>query len=163
MNYCLLFMFFRRILSSLIPITSLFANRLILGENLFNCQSPMPSRDQGWLEMMLKGNVFDGGISITSFWIEFFAVKKGFEKMMMKGGKDEAKVMNPMFPRLHVNDAEKGGPKAPPRNKMALYEQLSITSRRFNSGSQSMLPFPPNNSNILVPSMPSSHVSFVAF
>ncbi|TYJ17942.1 hypothetical protein E1A91_A09G087900v1 [Gossypium mustelinum] len=82
---------------------------------------------------------------------------KGFEKMMMKGGKDEAKVMNPMFPRLHVNDAEKGGPKAPPRNKMALYEQLSITSQRFNSGSQSMLPFPPNNSNILVPSMSSSH------
>ncbi|MBA0587519.1 hypothetical protein Gorai_000646 [Gossypium raimondii] len=77
--------------------------------------------------------------------------------MMMKGGKDEAKVMNPMFPRLHVNDAEKGGPKAPPRNKMALYEQLSITSQRFNSGSQSMLPFPPNNSNILVPSMSSSH------
>ncbi|KAJ9549549.1 hypothetical protein OSB04_022092 [Centaurea solstitialis] len=34
------------------------------------------------------------------------------------------KNMWPMFPRLHVNDIEKGGPRAPPRNKMALYEQL---------------------------------------
>ncbi|XP_031407055.1 protein HEADING DATE 3B-like isoform X2 [Punica granatum] len=41
--------------------------------------------------------------------------------------------MGPMFPRLHVKDAaEKGGPRAPPRNKMALYEQLSIPSQRFN-------------------------------
>nr|GMD48844.1 protein EARLY FLOWERING 3-like [Ipomoea batatas] len=40
--------------------------------------------------------------------------------------------MGPMFPRLHVNDTEKGGPRAPPRNKMALYEQLSIPSQRFN-------------------------------
>ncbi|KAF6164280.1 hypothetical protein GIB67_010250 [Kingdonia uniflora] len=42
---------------------------------------------------------------------------------------------SPLFPRLHVNDTEKGGPRAPPRNKMALYEQLSIPSQRFNSGS----------------------------
>lgn len=54
----------------------------------------------------------------------------------MKRGKDEEKMMGPMFPRLHVNDADKGGPRAPPRNKMALYEQLSIPSQRFN---QSML------------------------
>ncbi|KAG6391214.1 hypothetical protein SASPL_148967 [Salvia splendens] len=40
--------------------------------------------------------------------------------------------MGPMFPRLHVNDTEKGGPRAPPRNKMALYEQLSIPSQRFS-------------------------------
>lgn len=52
----------------------------------------------------------------------------------MKRGKDEDKTMGPMFPRLHVNDAEKGGPRAPPRNKMALYEQLSIPSQRFNGG-----------------------------
>ncbi|KAJ8531398.1 hypothetical protein K7X08_026832 [Anisodus acutangulus] len=52
----------------------------------------------------------------------------------MKRGKGEEKVMGPMFPRLHVNDTEKGGPRAPPRNKMALYEQLSIPSQRFNFG-----------------------------
>lgn len=49
----------------------------------------------------------------------------------MKRGRDEEKVVGPMFPRLHVNDTEKGGPRAPPRNKMALYEQLSIPSQRF--------------------------------
>ncbi|XP_076902769.1 protein EARLY FLOWERING 3-like [Bidens hawaiensis] len=38
-----------------------------------------------------------------------------------------------MFPRIHVNDTEKGGPRAPPRNKMALYEQLSLPSKRFSS------------------------------
>ncbi|PIA42871.1 hypothetical protein AQUCO_02000371v1 [Aquilegia coerulea] len=59
--------------------------------------------------------------------------------------------MGPMFPRLHVNDTEKGGPRAPPRNKMALYEQLSIPSQRFNSGSQSTLPAARNNAAPLVP------------
>lgn len=48
----------------------------------------------------------------------------------MKRGKDEGKITGPMFPRLHVNDTEKGGLRAPPRNKMALYEQLSIPSQR---------------------------------
>ncbi|KAK6161929.1 hypothetical protein DH2020_001770 [Rehmannia glutinosa] len=57
----------------------------------------------------------------------------------MKRGKDEEKMMGPMFPRLHVNDTEKGGPRAPPRNKMALYEQLSIPSQRFS------LPCNPND------------------
>ncbi|KAK9079828.1 hypothetical protein SSX86_001501 [Deinandra increscens subsp. villosa] len=57
----------------------------------------------------------------------------------MKRGKDEDKTMGPMFPRLHVNDTEKGGPRAPPRNKMALYEQLSIPSQRFNGGVTSSL------------------------
>jgi len=66
----------------------------------------------------------------------------------MKRGKDDEKIMGPMFPRLHVNDTEKGGPRAPPRNKMALYEQLSIPSQRFNSG---MLPLNPNNSSNSVP------------
>lgn len=65
----------------------------------------------------------------------------------MKRGKDDDKIMGPMFPRLHVNDTEKGGPRAPPRNKMALYEQLSIPSQRFGSG---MLPLNPNNSSNLV-------------
>ncbi|KAL1562246.1 Protein EARLY FLOWERING [Salvia divinorum] len=48
----------------------------------------------------------------------------------MKRGKDEGEITGPMFPRLHVNDTEKGGLRAPPRNKMALYEQLSIPSQR---------------------------------
>ncbi|KAK4412579.1 protein EARLY FLOWERING 3 [Sesamum alatum] len=61
----------------------------------------------------------------------------------MKRGKDEEKMMGPMFPRLHVNDTEKGGPRAPPRNKMALYEQLSIPSQRF---SHPLMPCKPNNS-----------------
>ncbi|KAL0354597.1 UNVERIFIED_CONTAM: protein EARLY FLOWERING 3 [Sesamum radiatum] len=38
----------------------------------------------------------------------------------MKSGKDEGKLMDPLFPRLHIDDADKGGPKAPPRNKMAM-------------------------------------------
>ncbi|MBA0847389.1 hypothetical protein Goshw_017221 [Gossypium schwendimanii] len=66
----------------------------------------------------------------------------------MKRGKDDEKNMEPMFPRLHVNDTEKGGPRAPPRNKMALYEQLSIPSQRFNPG---LLPHNTSNSGSLVP------------
>ncbi|KAL3840839.1 hypothetical protein ACJIZ3_025430 [Penstemon smallii] len=51
--------------------------------------------------------------------------------------------MDPLFPRLHINDADKGGPRAPPRNKMALCEQYNVPSQnpspRFNSGSMAML------------------------
>ena len=66
----------------------------------------------------------------------------------MKRGKEEEKVVGEaMFPRLHVNDTEKGGPRAPPRNKMALYEQFSVPSQRFNN--QRLLP-------INHPSTPSS-------
>ncbi|KAL3633517.1 Protein EARLY FLOWERING [Castilleja foliolosa] len=54
----------------------------------------------------------------------------------MKRVNDE-KIMGPMFPRLHVNDTDKGGPKAPPRNKMALYEQLSIPSNRLTHAAAS--------------------------
>jgi len=55
--------------------------------------------------------------------------------MTRGGGKEElGKVMGPLFPRLHVSDAGKGGgPRAPPRNKMALYEQLTVPSNRFSS------------------------------
>nr|AFR60581.1 early flowering 3/high response [Pisum sativum subsp. sativum] len=63
----------------------------------------------------------------------------------MKRGNDDEKMMGPLFPRLHVGDTEKGGPRAPPRNKMALYEQFSIPSQRFN------LPLHPNTSNNSVP------------
>ncbi|KAL9440309.1 hypothetical protein AB3S75_019046 [Citrus x aurantiifolia] len=71
----------------------------------------------------------------------------------MKRGKDDEKIMGPMFPRLHVNDTEKGGPRAPPRNKMALYEQLSIPTQRFSTG---VLPLNPSNSSSLVPPVSSS-------
>ncbi|KAJ0986578.1 hypothetical protein J5N97_004934 [Dioscorea zingiberensis] len=59
----------------------------------------------------------------------------------------EEKGMGPLFPRLHVNDADKGGPRAPPRNKMALYEQLSVPSKRFNPGPVSSLSLPPYSNN----------------
>ncbi|OMO86607.1 protein EARLY FLOWERING 3-like protein [Corchorus olitorius] len=64
--------------------------------------------------------------------------------------------MGPMFPRLHVNDTEKGGPRAPPRNKMALYEQLCIPSQRFNTG---VLPLNPSNTSSSVPPASSSQGS----
>ncbi|CAN8284317.1 unnamed protein product [Cochlearia groenlandica] len=47
---------------------------------------------------------------------------------MKRGKEEDEKRLEPMFPRLHVKDAYKGGLRAPPRNKMALYEQLSIPS-----------------------------------
>ncbi|KAJ4890596.1 Protein EARLY FLOWERING 3 [Raphanus sativus] len=73
----------------------------------------------------------------------------------MKRGKDEEKILEPMFPRLHVNDADKGGgPRAPPRNKMALYEQLSIPSQRFNDRTSAS--FPRNTSTTLVSPGPSN-------
>ncbi|CAK7353080.1 unnamed protein product [Dovyalis caffra] len=64
--------------------------------------------------------------------------------------------MGPMFPRLHVNDTDKGGPRAPPRNKMALYEQLSTPSQRFNPG---ILPRNPSNISNLAPPGSSSQGS----
>ncbi|KAL0897584.1 hypothetical protein Bca101_081545 [Brassica carinata] len=73
---------------------------------------------------------------------------------MKRGGKDEEeeKIVEPMFPRLHVKDAaDKGGPRAPPRNKMALYEQLSIPSHRFTDSlprhTNTFCPPPPAPSN----------------
>ncbi|CAN4120241.1 unnamed protein product [Withania somnifera] len=66
----------------------------------------------------------------------------------MKRGIGEEKVMGPIFPRLHVNNTVKGGPRASPRNKMALYEQLSIPSQRYNP---SDLPLNDCNSANLVP------------
>lgn len=74
----------------------------------------------------------------------------------MKRGKDEEKIKGPMFPRLHVNDTERGGPRAPPRNKMAIYEQFSIPSQRFNS---SVMPLKSNNASNLVPPASSSQVT----
>ncbi|KAF8724748.1 hypothetical protein HU200_020766 [Digitaria exilis] len=64
--------------------------------------------------------------------------------MRRGGSKDEApdKVMGPLFPRLHVNDTVKGGPRAPPRNKMALYEQFSVPSHRISSAAAPPGPAP---------------------
>ncbi|GMH06960.1 hypothetical protein Nepgr_008800 [Nepenthes gracilis] len=82
----------------------------------------------------------------------------------MKRGKDDEKFMGPMFPRLHVNDTEKGGPRAPPRNKMALYEQLTIPSHRYNPG---VVPLNPNSNNNFArsasTSQGSSHVRSMCF
>lgn len=61
---------------------------------------------------------------------------------------------SPMFPRFHVNDTEKGGPRAPPRNKMALYEQLSIPSQSFNTPMTSLLPLPLDQGGSLASSAP---------
>ncbi|GAB4842355.1 hypothetical protein Ancab_012325 [Ancistrocladus abbreviatus] len=74
----------------------------------------------------------------------------------MKGGKHAEKTTTPTFPRLYVNDVEKGGPRPPSRNKMALYEKRSIPSRRLSSGSASMLPPSPSNLSRLVSSGSSS-------
>ena len=65
--------------------------------------------------------------------------------MRRGGAKDDAapdKVMGPLFPRLHVNDTLKGGPRAPPRNKMALYEQFSVPSHRYSAAAAA--PPPPS-------------------
>lgn len=75
----------------------------------------------------------------------------------MKRGKDDEKITEPLFPRLHVNDTDKGGPRAPPRNKMALYEQLSIPSQRYSPG---VLALNPSNTNSLVPPGSSTQVIF---
>lgn len=52
---------------------------------------------------------------------------------MMKGpnNNDEGKEKSPIiFPMLHIKDAtKKGGPKAPPRNKVTLYEKLITPSQ----------------------------------
>lgn len=69
----------------------------------------------------------------------------------MKRGKEEDMATGPLFPRLHVNGAaDKAAPRAPPRNKMALYEQLSIPSHRFNAaaGGSSLLR-PPHSAGTL--------------
>nr|BDI21194.1 protein EARLY FLOWERING 3 [Lemna minor] len=74
----------------------------------------------------------------------------------MKRGREEDKVSGPLFPRLHVNDADKGGPRAPPRNKMALYEQFSIPSQRFTSSSSSTLTFSSRHGSSSAPSISSN-------
>lgn len=79
----------------------------------------------------------------------------------MRGGKYEDKVVTPLLPKIHVHDIEKGGPKAPPRNKMALYEQLSLPSQKFNSGSSSLLSLTISKAGNLLASPSLSHVSIL--
>lgn len=55
---------------------------------------------------------------------------EGQKSGQVKGGLASSD-REPLFPRLHVNETEKAGPKAPPRNKMALYEQFTVPSHRF--------------------------------
>nr|BAL49856.1 arabidopsis ELF3 homolog [Fagopyrum urophyllum] len=55
--------------------------------------------------------------------------------------------MEPLLPRLHVKDTEKGGAKPPPRNKMAVYEELITPSSRFINGSTIMQPLQPNGAS----------------
>jgi hypothetical protein len=73
-----------------------------------------------------------------------------FRPFFWKGDDDDEKV-GPMFPRLHVNDTtDKGGPRAPPRNKMALYEQFTVPFQRFNPNSNSSNSLPLTPSSIMV-------------
>lgn len=88
--------------------------------------------------------------------MEFEIERDKLRDLEMKRGKDYDKIMGPMFPRLHVNDTDKGGPRAPPRNKMALYEQLSIPSQRFNPD---VLPRNSSNTSDLAPTGSSSQGS----
>lgn len=44
----------------------------------------------------------------------------------MESEKDEGKQIVPLFPGLHILDGDKGGPRPPPRNKMALYEDYNM-------------------------------------
>lgn len=52
------------------------------------------------------------------------------KKMQHKGGPPLVE-SGTLFTRLHVNESEKAGSRAPPRNKMALYEQFTVPSHRF--------------------------------
>ncbi len=75
----------------------------------------------------------------------------------MKGAKDgkgegnkQQQAGPALFPRLHVAETKQVGPRAPPRNKMALYEQFTIPFHRFRS---SPIPLPSSTQNSVNPSM----------
>ncbi|XP_076941478.1 protein HEADING DATE 3B-like [Bidens hawaiensis] len=72
---------------------------------------------------------------------------------------DQGKKMDPLFPRLHISDADKGGPRTPPRNKMAISQQFNVpNSQRCISRSVSpVLPLSTNNGSRFVPSTSSYH------
>lgn len=59
-------------------------------------------------------------------------VAKGFKGDNSKNGTDKVGAESGvLFPRLNVKETNTAGPRAPPRNKMALYEQFTIPSHRF--------------------------------
>ncbi|KAI3671619.1 hypothetical protein L1987_87359 [Smallanthus sonchifolius] len=81
------------------------------------------------------------------------------EVTLMGNVKDEGKKMDPLFPRLHITDVDKGGPK---RNKMAISQELnnvpSQSTQRCVSGSVSpVLPLSTTNGSRLVPATSSCH------
>ncbi|KAG6523231.1 protein HEADING DATE 3B-like isoform X1 [Zingiber officinale] len=75
----------------------------------------------------------------------------------MEVGREEDKSMMPLFPRLHLNNADKRGPRAPPRNKMVLYERHNVASRRLGQPSSAM-PLPHHNAPLPIPSNSSRQV-----
>ena len=78
----------------------------------------------------------------------------------MANVKDEGKKMDPLFPRLHISDAEKGGIRTPPRNKMS----FNVPSQRCMSGSVSpILPLSKSNGGTLTPPASSYQVSLTTF
>lgn len=81
----------------------------------------------------------------------------------MKGERDEGKKMVPLFPGLHISDGDKGGPRAPPRNKMALFEEYSVNSQgpELRPGPRPLLPVVPsaNGCSAFVSQASSSNVS----
>eukprot|EP01018_Ginkgo_biloba_P023190 Gb_02475 [translate_table: standard] len=74
---------------------------------------------------------------------------KGSKEGKGRKGSGTALDSEPLFPRLHVNEGDKTGPRAPPRNKMALYEQLTFPSHRFVPPA---LPHPGTITNTISPS-----------
>ena len=59
-------------------------------------------------------------------------------------GCEDVKERGPMFPRLNIKNAEdKVGPKAPPRNKMVLYEQSKSNTPSQTISSELTPRFPP--------------------
>lgn len=47
------------------------------------------------------------------------------------GGGGSVTETGALFPRLNVKETKRVGPRAPPRNKMALYEQFTFPSHRY--------------------------------
>ncbi|CAH9066540.1 unnamed protein product [Cuscuta epithymum] len=75
-------------------------------------------------------------------------LRKG--KMKCGGGKEDEKRMedhHPIFPRLHISDTERRGPKAPPRNKMAALSETQHPAMSLPP--IPMLPLPLPNSSAL--------------
>lgn len=62
------------------------------------------------------------------------------------GSKQQQQSGGALFPRLHVAETKRSGPRAPPRNKMALYEQFTIPSHTFKA---SPMPLPSNSSRMV--------------